>query len=404
MMYQTLFTGERSANTVYFSLQMSGRLDPIILKEAINIAAEQEKALRTVFSYQDITSVTQRVMNTKTLKFEYYGHAEKMDIPPLSNYILDISESPIVLRLAQYSRHCTLDIVWNHILMDGWSNMLFLQELMAIYIVLYNRGHYTVHNKGCYKDFVDYLEKKEITRKNYSYWKRYLTHTKCVDYPEYQIKKCAYKSFTMNFESLRQTQHQVSVSAFLFAAWALLLHFIYEESEICFGASFSGRNIDLPKIEVIVGLFVNTLPFTYHIEDKTKLFDLLQQTMTDIIEHSAHEHITPLQLKSCMGCQNLKRFYNSIVTIENYPMDLQLPVNTALQGYTIREKAEFPLVLGLIPAQNRTIVQYDSDRYTEQDISNLMQEYWCLVEELVRGKTRYVGQIERVKCISKVFI
>ena len=56
-------------------------------------------------------------------------------------------------------------------------------------------------------------------------------------------------------------QHNdLTVNTIIQGAWALLLSRYSGQSDMCFGATVSGRPADLPGADQITGIFINTLP------------------------------------------------------------------------------------------------------------------------------------------------
>ena len=63
-------------------------------------------------------------------------------------------------------------------------------------------------------------------------------------------------------DALRQfaRRNQLTLNTIVQGAWALLLSRYSGEDDVVFGATVSGRPAELPGIESMVGLFINTLP------------------------------------------------------------------------------------------------------------------------------------------------
>jgi len=129
---------------------------------------------------------------------------------------------------------------------------------------------------------------------------------------------------------------------------------------------------------------------------------LLQLAMVDIINHCSHEHISTAQLKSCIRIKNFDRLYNSIVVIENYPLQIQFPKNIEYKTYAIREKAEFPIVLGVIPLHNKIIIQYDDKVYSKQDVQTLLCQYIKILHNIADVNNMTINDISNIKPINGI--
>src|SRR5262249_23590835 len=61
---------------------------------------------------------------------------------------------------------------------------------------------------------------------------------------------------------------RLTVSTLLQAAWALTLYRYGGVAEVVFGVTVSGRDVDLPGVEGMVGLLINTLPLRVQVGDQ----------------------------------------------------------------------------------------------------------------------------------------
>ncbi|MFJ8861730.1 amino acid adenylation domain-containing protein [Streptomyces sp. NPDC102451] len=84
----------------------------------------------------------------------------------------------------------------------------------------------------------------------------------------------------------------VPLSVAVHSAWAVTLGGILRGSDVVFGSTVSGRDAEVPGIEDMVGLFINTIPLRARWDGDTAARDLL----TSVREHQsavlAHQHVS----------------------------------------------------------------------------------------------------------------
>ena len=68
----------------------------------------------------------------------------------------------------------------------------------------------------------------------------------------------------------------VTVNTVVQAAWAIVLGKLTGRSEVVFGATVSGRPAQVPGIEQMVGLFINTIPVRVGLDPAESIETLLQ--------------------------------------------------------------------------------------------------------------------------------
>ena len=65
--------------------------------------------------------------------------------------------------------------------------------------------------------------------------------------------------------------HGLTLNTLAQGAWALLLSRASGEKDVVFGVTVSGRPPELPGVEAILGLFINTLPARVRLPDEASV-------------------------------------------------------------------------------------------------------------------------------------
>ncbi len=110
----------------------------------------------------------------------------------------------------------------------------------------------------------------------------------------------------------------VTVNTLVQGAWAILLARLTGENDVVFGATASGRPAEVPGVERMIGLFINTLPVRVPCPPGARIADLLtdlQHRQADLLEH----HHAPLgEIQRAVGHGTL---FDTLVVFESYPVD-----------------------------------------------------------------------------------
>ncbi len=83
----------------------------------------------------------------------------------------------------------------------------------------------------------------------------------------------------------------VTVNTLVQTAWALVLGRILSRDDVVFGATVSGRPAELPGVEHMLGLFINTLPVRVRLDESATVVDLLRRVQDDQVAMLEHHHI-----------------------------------------------------------------------------------------------------------------
>ena len=142
---------------------------------------------------------------------------------------------------------------------------------------------------------------------------------------------------------------RLTLNTIIQGTWAILLSRYSGEMDVVFGATVSGRSSDLPGVEEIIGLFINTLPVRLTVSPDQELLPWLMDIQQQSLAMQQYEY-TPLA--NIQGWSELPRgrsLFDSIVAFENYPSDggSFLPDDTtlALSNLQYLEQSNYPLSL-----------------------------------------------------------
>lgn len=116
-------------------------------------------------------------------------------------------------------------------------------------------------------------------------------------------------------------RHRLTVNAVVQGAWAVLLSRHSGQQDICFGAVVSGRPPELPGVDSIIGMFVNTVPVRVRADDTGDVAGWLGRLQAQQIESRRFEHISLAKLQRWSELPPGTSLFDSIVAFENYPLD-----------------------------------------------------------------------------------
>ena len=116
---------------------------------------------------------------------------------------------------------------------------------------------------------------------------------------------------------------RVTESTLFLAAWGLLLQKFTYADDVVFGSVVSGRGVDVPGVEDMVGLFANTQPIRLTAPAKdTSFADLCAQVQDASVLTGPFEGFPLYDVQSVSPLKN--RLLDHVVAFENYPMSEQL--------------------------------------------------------------------------------
>ncbi|MCP4153838.1 MAG: hypothetical protein GY757_39290 [bacterium] len=172
-----------------------------------------------------------------------------------------------------------------------------------------------------------------------------------------------------------------------------------ENSEdVVFGTTISGRAVKVKGIEEIVGLFINTLPLRVKNHPRKKIRDMLNRVYRAIQKREAYETTSLVNINEYAGFRSGDEVFDTIVVIENYPLDERLR-ETAGQlspgEYTMYETPHCDLtaVISTIGETKNDLI-YNPEVLEEDVIQRISRHFLAVVEAILPALDREPRQLE----------
>ncbi|MFJ8391183.1 condensation domain-containing protein, partial [Streptomyces sp. NPDC094438] len=287
-----------------------------------------------------------------------------MAVPPLVRFML--------VRLAA-ERH-VLVMTNHHILLDGWSVPLVLEDLFALYARGGDGG--ALAEVTPFTDYLGWLAERDQGAAEAA-WRGVLagleepTLVAPVDVgpgsaaPEMVVTELSPELTSALGAAARGAG--LTVNTVVQGAWAVLLSRLTGRDDVVFGATVSGRPSELSGVEDIVGLLMNTVPVRVRIDPADSLSALLgriQDQQTVLMDHA---HLPLAKIQQLAG---FSRLFDTSTVFENMPMESGvLGQDGDLQASLLRHHSgaglmHFPLSLTAFPGPRLTLaLSYQPDTF-----------------------------------------
>lgn len=171
-------------------------------------------------------------------------------------------------------------------------------------------------------------------------------------------------------------QHQLTPNTWIQGAWALLLSRYSGSDDVMFGVTVSGRPTDLPGVEDIVGLFINSLPLRVKVDDAQTLVPWLQALFAHNFELRAYEHAPLVDIQRWSEIKHGRSLFDSLVVFENAPFDAGLSdrqVDFSIDIYEDRVHTNYPMNVVLYPGDRLGIrLTYDAARFDADTVERML--------------------------------
>ncbi|MEQ8224553.1 MAG: condensation domain-containing protein, partial [Candidatus Eremiobacterota bacterium] len=279
--------------------------------------------------------------------------------------------------------------IWtcHHILVDGWSLPLVLQELKRRYEAIVNKETLLWESPPPFESYIRWLSKQD-DEKITGYWRNILSD---FSSPTPLMVNKSRLDIHKSIENLREHVHylsedfsalcrkfarscDVTLNALVQIAWASVLSLYSGNEDILYGTTVSGRPPELSGVEQMIGIFINTIPMRAKLKlQETALYNL-KEVHNIIQESNDFCHVSLSKLQPFASVPSGESLFYSLYVFENYPYaedgsERKSVKMTILKGY---EKTNYPLTLIIAPGKELLVrFSYDGDCFTEEVIENM---------------------------------
>jgi amino acid adenylation domain-containing protein/non-ribosomal peptide synthase protein (TIGR01720 family) len=308
-------------------------------------------------------------------------------------------------------------LLWSfhHLVMDGWSLAVVLEEALALYRA-YRRGESVRQNPpGAFRDQLVWLRQQDQQVAE-AFWRERLsgfaapTGLGIDSGPAGSESEPRYAELTSNLAKETTTalqavahRNRVTLNTLMQGAYALLLARYSGSRDVVYGFTSSGRDGGLIGAESRVGPYINTIPLRIEIRPEELAWSWLKG-LQRLIGQTLQYSYSPLnRIQRWSDVPAGTPLFESIFVFENYP-GASAAVNPAILGdhddlriTNIRsiEQTNYPLTITVIPGPEFNLnISYDANRFEAQAIERMFGHIEALLRRLATAQDLPLASFE----------
>ncbi|MFD3552113.1 amino acid adenylation domain-containing protein [Streptomyces goshikiensis] len=284
---------------------------------------------------------------------------------------------------------------------DGWSQSLFLEELLGLYEAAGDaRGMGT---PGSYRDYLAWLAGQDFDAARET-WRAALsglaepTLVAREQGAEPTIPRRGSLDLGPELSGrlrLRAREHGLTINAVLSTAWALVLSAAVGRDDVVFGATVAGRPADVPGAETAIGMFLNTVPLRVRLRPEETVLELLRRVQSERVAVMDHEYLGLAELQRAGG---LGVLFDTLYVLQNFADEdafRRLADRHGIAGVDSVDATHYPMTLIVNPASTvRVKLEYRPDLIDDARATATLERYRALVERLVDGLADRVAALD----------
>lgn len=402
MLFHYVYNPESATYFEQFSVKLKGQIDRAAFEYAWNMVVQRHAVLRTSFVWKKLDrmlQVVQRKVEIPFIALDWRNVPASDQTAKLEEYAAADRRKGFNLAKAPLLRFHLIQLeddfhqfIWSfhHLLADGWSIPILLKEAFMIYEMKTQGKAIQLPPARPYKEYINWLQKQDMAKAQ-NYWSNLLQgfmpvslpfirqRGQEINTPEMRDKKIMDLPADV-FNKLKNlaAESQLTMNTVVQTAWGLLLSRFTRQSEALFGATVSGRPPEIPGVENMVGLFINSLPVRVQFDEKQSLRELLKAVQRQALNTREFEFTPLVEIQGWAKIPRDLPMFDTLVVFENYPVDSSMKsAKTSMEISEISsfEKSNFPLSLIATQSQTLSVKLAFERRYVEESMAeNILKQ------------------------------
>ncbi|NDJ57519.1 amino acid adenylation domain-containing protein [Enterobacteriaceae bacterium 4M9] len=416
LLFQMLYDTQGSdAYQVQQVFQLNGPLDSGKLKQAAATLLARHPHLSAGFEYESVDTPVQLILSGLDLPWRERDLSSL--VPPERDQAFaalleaDYDErfspdAPPLLRftLVKFAPQQHFLIFTNHhLLLDGWSVPVLLQEFFTLYSE--DASGLTLPPAVPYRDYLQWVTSRNEDEMR-AVWRDALHE---LDAPTLVAKGRVTENLQPNLlhkkmdsvrtQQLNQCARQlgITVNTLLQGAWGVLLGEMTGRSDVVFGITVSGRPGELPGVERVVGLLINTVPLRLNYSLAETFGAMLQRLQAEQTRLLDYQYLDLTTIQTDAGYGDL---FDTLMVFENYPLIEQNDSQSAqalsisMSSHHGGDASHYPLGLVAVPGEHLSL-RFSSlpDLLDDSSVAALAERYMHIVDAIIDNPQQVIGSL-----------
>lgn len=418
---------------IHWSLRIEGALNVEALEKSLGEITRRHEILRTTFTWKDgmpsqVVGSGEFALPVSDLSNLDHPEERAQDLARAEARVpLDLERGPLVraqLLRVQAEVHVLL-FTMHHIIFDGWSRRIFIQELSSLYDAFCAGRPSSLPNpKLQYADYAVWQRQRlqgPTLEKQLSYWRKQLAHLPAsLDLPTDRPRPAVQtfnggkvpvlfsKALTDQLNAFSR-EHGVTLFMTLLAGFQALLARYSNQNDIAVGIPIANRN--RAELEEMIGFFANTLVMRTQFAESMSFKDLVSQVRETSLDAYAHQDMPFEKLvEELRPDRNLSQnpLFQVLFSLQNAPrVAFELPGLKLKLMDTGETTSKFDISAFLLetPDGVRGRFEFNTDLFDSGTIERMLGHFEVLLEAAVANPTALVadlpllGEAERHKIL-----
>ncbi|QEU96020.1 non-ribosomal peptide synthetase [Streptomyces kanamyceticus] len=414
LFFHTAYDPEGQAvYTTQLTLDFEGPLDPGTLRAACRVLLDRHDSLRSGFRTDESGAPVRFVVPEVAVEWGQLdlrpsdpaavrdaGTSQVMEEERARPF--DLARPPLVrfLLVRVDEDRWRFALTNHHIILDGWSTSVLLDELFDVYGQLDEGRDPELFPAPAYGAYLEWLEDTGPDEARAAWADALagiqgptLVAPQAVGTVMPERILCTLPSDLGTALRERARECGVTLNTVVQVAWGLVLRHVTGRDDVLFGMTVSGRTADVEDIDTMVGLLINTLPARVRLAAGDTVAEVLERTQDAHLDLFDHHHLGLTEIQRDAGFGTL---FDTTTAFENYPVsggDHALG-DAVLVGTGGFDATHYPLSLICTPGEELGVrLDYRPDLFERAAAERIRDWFVRVLETIADNPRRTVASV-----------
>jgi amino acid adenylation domain-containing protein len=420
LLFHTLLAPDSGVYIIQQHGLLEGELDLAALSTSWERVMERQPLLRTSFEWNGLERPLQIVhlhaplrlveKDWTTFSCEEQQSRWQQLLDDDRRQGFDLHDVPVMRFVVARLNDREFRFLWSHhhILADGWSLPLLLQEVFAFYEASRQQLRLNLADPRPFRDYIAWLQQQDPKRAE-GFWREQLAgYDEPVRLgidrgglkdgaPFSEIHRQISPTRTKQLETFAR-EHQLTLNTLVQGAWALLISRYSGKQDVVFGVTVSGRSAPVPGIESMIGPFINTLPLRVRLPAHVTVQDWLASLQSQAAAVRSYEYSPLVETQRQSDVRPGTPLFEYLYVFESYPIDVSTAAasyrSVRLRELSLSDQTNYPLMLAVVPGNGlKYRISYLRDRFEPGGVDQFPNHLERLLETMVVDPEQPLGSI-----------
>ncbi|WP_262402133.1 AMP-binding protein [Actinomadura sp. CNU-125] len=187
-------------------------------------------------------------------------------------------------------------------------------------------------------------------------------------------------------------EHGLTLNTVMQGAWAVLVGVLAGRRDVVFGATVSGRPAELPGVEGMLGLFINTVPVRVELDPGRPVVELLAALQERQSALLPHQHLGLAEIQRLAGPGAT---FDTLLVYQNFPASPPRLAGREVAWAGGEDSAHYPMTLVVTPGTETEIrLEYRPEAFAEETVRAVAARLARLLAQVADDPAAKVAALE----------